>query len=217
MKRTSPYIGIFLMLALLLFSSNVWAEGPDTVSDAYDNKDSNNVTDESDTLGKADSVLSPQDEPPSFAATLAKMILSLLFIVFLIYVLVRIMSRAKSSKLSGPFRLIGGIHLAPHRSIQLVEIGRHMYVVGVGEEVRLLHRLEDEEEMDTIRSLIEGSAVQTNEWKAVKNWFQKMTKRGKLEEQSFESMLSEKLIGYRARQHDKDLDPDASNHEEGRL
>lgn len=217
MKRASPQIGILLLMALFLFASDVWAEGPDTVSHAYNSKDSNITDNQPDTLGNADSVLPSQDEPPSFAATLVKMILSLLLIVFLIYVLLRILSRAKTSRLSGPFRLVGGIHLAPHRSIQIVEIGKHMYIVGVGDEVRLLQRLEDEEEMDTIRSLVEGSAAQTNEWKALRNWFQKITKRGKLEEQSFESMLSEKLNSYRARHYESNRDSNASSNEEGRL
>lgn len=57
-------------------------------------------------------------------------------------------SQAKS------LRHLGGIAVGQNKSVQLIKIGSHVYVVGVGENVQLLEKIEDEVEIETILTAV---------------------------------------------------------------
>jgi flagellar protein FliO/FliZ len=142
----------------------------------------------------SDSPYGDPDEVP-FISTLVKMILALLLIIGMIYGLVRLLSRNRSIGMNGPFRLIGGVHLAPNKSVQMIEVGTHLYIVGVGEDVRLLRHIDDQRELDEIHSLLrDGISSDKSEWKMIKNLLGSWFKKRKSEEDiSFQTLLSEKL------------------------
>jgi flagellar protein FliO/FliZ len=143
----------------------------------------------------------------SIWSTFIKMILALVLIIGLIYGLVRLFSRQNQFRSRGPMRLLGGVHLAPQKSIQVLEIGEDLYVVGVGEDVRLLRHIPDGEEAEGIREQYnEKSQWETRGIQTLQQlWSQRKTKGlDKQEErlssgEDFHSLLSEKLDGIRKR------------------
>jgi flagellar protein FliO/FliZ len=82
------------------------------------------------------------DEDISLFPFLVKLFFSLIFIILLIYLLLKFLA-TKTRKLQsrGPFVLLGGCVLAPNRSLQMVLIGNTVYLLGVGENVQLIRTI----------------------------------------------------------------------------
>ncbi|MCY8586897.1 flagellar biosynthetic protein FliO, partial [Bacillus haynesii] len=76
-----------------------------------------------------------ETEPPSPSVSIfdfVKMIGALLFVIFLIYALVKFMN--KRNRLLKPFQYvenIGGTSLGQNKSVQLIKVGNRVLVVGV--------------------------------------------------------------------------------------
>lgn len=94
-----------------------------------------------------------------------KMIFALLFVIVLIYGLVKLMN--KRNRLLKPFQYvenIGGTSVGQNRSIQLIKVGKSVLVVGVGETIQLLKEIEDETEIEVILSQHEEAMSSKIEW-----------------------------------------------------
>lgn len=75
-----------------------------------------------------------------------KVILILIVIIGLIYVLVRFLAKKNQTWFGGrSIRVLSGIQLAPNKSVQVIEIGGIVYVLGVGDDVRLIDKITDQE------------------------------------------------------------------------
>jgi flagellar protein FliO/FliZ len=214
------------LILILLPSIGALAEehhDGDRVSEEYGEKNVGNGTSskEEETrseMGSDRPYLNQTDEVP-FISTLIKMILALLLIIGMIYGLVRLLSRNRSVRLSGPFRLIGGVHLAPNKSVQMIEVGNHLYIVGVGEDVRLLRHIDDQQEMDEIQTLLrERDTLESSEWKLIKNTLGNWAKKRKPDEEiSFQTVLSEKLDRFKNRnRRDNHWSSSESNDQDGK-
>lgn len=86
--------------------------------------------------------------PSVSAFDFVKMIFALLFVIVLIYGLVKLMN--KRNRLLKPFQYvenIGGTSVGQNRSIQLIKVGKSVLVVGVGETIQLLKEIEDEKRL----------------------------------------------------------------------
>ncbi|MBP1080026.1 flagellar protein FliO/FliZ [Bacillus capparidis] len=80
-----------------------------------------------------------------------RMIGALLFVIFLIYAVIKLLN--KRNKMIRPFQYIenlGGTSLGQNRSVQLIKVGERVMVVGVGESIQLLKEIENEEERKVI-------------------------------------------------------------------
>lgn len=80
-----------------------------------------------------------------------KTILALLFVVGLLYVLLKFINR--KSRLYDKNRMmknLGGLSLGQQKSIQLIVVGETYYLIGVGEDIRLLKEITDEEEVASL-------------------------------------------------------------------
>ncbi|RXT15125.1 flagellar biosynthetic protein FliO [Ammoniphilus sp. CFH 90114] len=79
---------------------------------------------------------------------LLKVVFFLIVIGLMIYFLIRFLSNQSRQSIGGlPLRLLGGIALGQNRSLQVVQLGGKVYVLGVGQDVRLLMEIENEEEV----------------------------------------------------------------------
>lgn len=88
--------------------------------------------------------------------TSVKIIFALLLIVGLIYTLLKFFNRTgKLTKNGEMLENIGGIPLGTNKSIQIIRIGKKLFVVGVGESIDMLTEITDEE---TITKMIEEKA-----------------------------------------------------------
>lgn len=98
-----------------------------------------------------------------------KLIFATLFVLSLIYALLRFMNQ-RGRFLSGKRGLIehlGGTNVGTNRSVQLVKVGKRILIVGVGESVQLLREIDDEEEVKELLSMHNESLQQMlepNKW-----------------------------------------------------
>ena len=119
------------------------------------------------------------DEPlrtePSFDsfAMMGQVLFALIFIIGIFFILMKILSSKKNVSFSGPARTLGGAALGPNKSLQLIEIGHSLYVVGVGEDVRLLDKIVDADEIAFIK---EGMSVHHSS-RPFTDWIRRLTGR----------------------------------------
>ncbi|MCM3557838.1 flagellar biosynthetic protein FliO [Brevibacillus borstelensis] len=81
---------------------------------------------------------------------LIQVIFSLGIILVLIYLLLRFLSKRQVGMAQGPIKVISMAPLGNGKSVQVVMIGESLYVLGVGENVQLLHHIPAGEEADLI-------------------------------------------------------------------
>lgn len=87
-----------------------------------------------------DNQTNPTEEAPSSSVSImdfVKMIGALLFVILLIYGLVRFVG--KQNRLLKPFRYvenIGGTTVGQNRSVQLIKVGKRVLVVGVADSIQ---------------------------------------------------------------------------------
>lgn len=161
-KRLITLVSVMLLLLMLqpvqLVSASAnapvseWFEQPDPNSDGSDRTDSGN-----------DRPDSPADDEQSDSGTVSlslwdylKMLFALLFVVGLLYSLLRFVNKRNLQYQKN--RLIqnhGGINLGQHKSVQVLEIGNSFFLVGVGEDITLLKEITDPAEIERFRKNFE--------------------------------------------------------------
>jgi flagellar protein FliO/FliZ len=76
-----------------------------------------------------------------------KMILALAFVLFLVYILLKFVTKRNRMFQQGQSIVnLGGTSLGQNKSIQMVKVGNRLFVVGVGESISLLKEIDDEQE-----------------------------------------------------------------------
>lgn len=82
---------------------------------------------------------------------IAKMVFATVFVVALLYILLKFINKRNHSyKSSQLIENLGGTSLGANRSIQIVKLGKRLLVVGVGENIQLIKEIEDEAEYKEI-------------------------------------------------------------------
>ncbi|MEK3908333.1 flagellar biosynthetic protein FliO [Oceanobacillus sp. FSL W7-1309] len=99
-------------------------------------------------------LLTDNNKSSSMAFELVRMFFALLLVLGLIYVLLKFLN--KRNKLFNQVKALenlGGISVGQNRSIQIIRIGKRLYLVGVGENVELLQEITDDEvKQDIVRN-----------------------------------------------------------------
>lgn len=100
-----------------------------------------------DTESEEPSIKEPVSEDRSLFSVIGSLILYTLLIVGLIYGLVKFLaSRQRSLTNSSVVKVIGASSVGGQKSVQVVQIGNQLLVVGVGEDVSLLTEITDEQQ-----------------------------------------------------------------------
>ncbi|MCC3357461.1 flagellar biosynthetic protein FliO [Bacillus sp. REN16] len=124
-----------------------------------------------------------------------KMIFTTLFVIALIYFLLKFVN--KRNRMFNQQRFIenlGGTSLGTNRSIQIVKVGERILVVGVGDSIQLLKEIEDTEEINEILTQHNSSLESMIQPKDLINRFLDKRKVAKDSDQSlFSSMLQKQL------------------------
>lgn len=90
-----------------------------------------------------------------------KVMVALLFVVGLLYGLLKFVNRKNRLYDKNRYMInIGGLSLGQHKSIQLVVIGDSYYLVGVGDDVSLLKEITDPEEIDKLVDFYKGDDLE---------------------------------------------------------
>lgn len=144
-----------VFVIILLFSSfsdhqAAYAKDGNTVYDAYQ-------TDQGQKNTVATQGTHRAGETSSLVPQVLKFIFSFAAIIVLLLLCLKFL-KAKSKQMTsqGPMYTMGGHSLGGNRSLQLMMIGKTLYILGVGNDVQLLRTIEPGDEQDSIlQSLVE--------------------------------------------------------------
>ncbi|KEP27839.1 MULTISPECIES: flagella biosynthesis regulatory protein FliZ [Bacillus] len=198
-KRLICIAMISFMLFLTMQPTSLFAETKDpengTVNDwLKDEKESKKDTEKKTT----DNQTNPAEEVPSSSVSImdfVKMIGALLFVILLIYGLVRFVG--KQNRLLKPFRYvenIGGTTVGQNRSVQLIKVGKRVLVVGVADSIQLLKEIDDEQECEAIvKQYEEAMESKTDIPKIVQKFTSQVKKHDKTTTSSFSANLKAQL------------------------
>ncbi|EGQ27376.1 flagellar biosynthesis protein [Sporosarcina newyorkensis 2681] len=160
---------LIMLLACLVFLPSAYAEtDPDAVvSDCIGKgKDCNSeapATDKPDNGTVSDPQTSSEPPKGLTAWDYIRTLLAFIFVIGLLVWLLRFLNkRNRNFDQTRLMTNLGGVPLGQHKSIQLVKMGNHYFVVGVGEDVQLLKEIEDPDEIADLLARYdrEGSEVQ---------------------------------------------------------
>lgn len=151
----------------------------------------------------ADSLFPEHDNPsngPGFETigNMVYVILVLLVIIGMILLLVRFLS--KKSKMFGSHQVMNhltGIQLAQQKSVQLIELGDTLYLLGVGEDIQLIDKITDPDDIARIKEQLDVHVPVLGErslqW-LKGSWLGKKTNRKSREEESASSSSFQEVL-----------------------
>ncbi|OIU72216.1 hypothetical protein BHE18_06175 [Rossellomorea aquimaris] len=125
-----------------------------------------------------------------------KMIFALIFVVALIYFLLKFINqKGRSFQQTKMINHLGGAPLGGNRSVQIVKVGNQVLVLGVGEDIQLLKEVHDEKEKEEILAYYHNGTEQVRDAKTVvSNLLTKVTGgTGSSEQGSFQSHFKKQL------------------------
>lgn len=150
-------LSFLLIMTLFCTTSRVTFATDTTSTSVYDT-----IQKQSQQKGKNAPSLSPsstQKQPLQLKAqpsggtffTFLKLMLALGLVLLLIFGTFKFLTkRTRAFQSVGHIRNLGGVSVGANRSVQLVKIGDEVLVVGVGESVSLLKKVEDEVFLETL-------------------------------------------------------------------
>ncbi|UUZ97288.1 flagellar biosynthetic protein FliO [Paenibacillus sp. P25] len=99
-------------------------------------------------------------------------------------------------------RSLGGVALGPNKSIQVVEIGKSLYVVGVGQEVQLLEKIDNEADVAYLTEMMtSGPAVPGAGFETIGGLIRKLRSKSQPEEEEMELSASFQEVFHNKMQH----------------
>ncbi|KGP73999.1 flagellar biosynthetic protein FliO [Pontibacillus yanchengensis] len=108
-------------------------------------QDNNNPNEQGEEEPSTPSPEQSSSDSPSLGWQIVKLVFAVLFIVALIYGLLKFVNkRNKIFQNVKTLENIGGVSLGQNKSLQVVRIGEQYYAVGVGDNVELLTEITDE-------------------------------------------------------------------------
>src|SRR5699024_10170874 len=137
----------------------------------------------------------------SLAQSMVKMFIALFFVLLLIYVLVRLFNR-KNRRMTqtNVIENLGGINVGTNKSVQIIRIGKDMYVIGVGESVELLKEITDQDVVQQLNEYSEQPNQVNEKFPALIN---KVRKRKDIEDenedQTFNDLFKRELNEMKSR------------------
>lgn len=100
-----------------------------------------------------------------YILNLVWVIIVLAVIIGLIVLLLRFLGRKNQTWLSRrAIRTIGGMALGPNKSIQVIEIGNTVYLIGVGDDITLVDKISDPEEAMLVIQSFQSEAAEPNQF-----------------------------------------------------
>ena len=176
---------LLLFLSFFMSSSAVWAAGP-SVSDCTKNPELDGCASQSDDAGKEDGnekkegVISSSSSSESQSAPLIWSIVRLVFVLILILALIYGLlkffnSKNKLMNRNRTMENLGGMNLAPNRSIQAVRIGSQVFILGVGDSVEIITEITNEETKEHLLNREEEGNL--DQVFGMKKWLAKFNKK----------------------------------------
>ncbi|WP_175453947.1 flagellar biosynthetic protein FliO [Psychrobacillus sp. OK028] len=122
------------------------------------NKDESN---EKESQSNQEEAPETTDEPVSVGVSVTawdyiKMIFALLFVIALLYGLLRFVnSRNKTFQTNQLIQNLGGVGVGQGKSLQLMQVGNSIFLVGIGEDITLIKEINDPAEIEKLTKIYE--------------------------------------------------------------
>jgi len=157
-------------------------------TDKKDDVDTNTPTED-----KEKELEESSDGGTSLFVVFLKMTFALLLVLGLIYVLLQLLKRKNKLFLrSNALENIGGITVGSNKSMQIVRIGSRFFVIGVGENVEILHEITDQ---DVVQDLLDREENNQNPTNRLWEFFKHNKEKEENGERNFKQLFSREL-GY---------------------
>ncbi|WP_179090171.1 flagellar biosynthetic protein FliO [Paenibacillus sp. FSL H8-0548] len=92
----------------------------------------------------------------NLAGSLIWVIISLAIVIVLIILVIKFLSqRSQRWGTNRSLRSLGGLALGQNNSLQVIEIAGRIYIVGIGENITLIDKIEDPEQVHAIIAVLE--------------------------------------------------------------
>jgi flagellar protein FliO/FliZ len=124
----------------------------------------------------------------------------LILIIALFFVLIKFLAKKNQySPFGRSIRSLGGVPLGTNKSIQIVEIGHSLFVVGVGENIQMLEKIDDPEEVAYVTELLTSTQSDQTSFLSLSKWIEKLRgSKREIEEEveltsSFQQVFHDKL------------------------
>lgn len=154
MKEKTPIlIYISLILSLLIFHPITIFAQSNHVKDCLENEEDCTELEGTylDEVDSEDQLEALGKNERSLPWLLFRMGIALLLVIALIYLSLRFLN--KRQNLFQPMQALenlGGISVGQNKTIQVIRVGTKVYLIGVGDDVKLLKEIEDEDVIETL-------------------------------------------------------------------
>lgn len=152
---------------------------------------------------------------------LVRVVFVLIVIIGIFLLIMKVVAQKnKMFQSARSIKSIGGLGLGPNKSVQVVQVGRSLLVLGVGNDVELVAKIDDPEEIQYILEHMQPSAGDFRGFPTIGEWFKRTVRRqGDPEDldvtPSFQAVFQEKMQRIANRQQKVDevmgRDPDHNN------
>ncbi|WP_127580632.1 flagellar biosynthetic protein FliO [Paenibacillus koleovorans] len=89
-----------------------------------------------------------QGSSPGVVVMVVKVLFYLIIIIGLFFLIMKIIAQKNRTMMRGrALNTLGGVPLGQNKSLQVVEVGRSIYLLGVGDNVQLIQKIDDPEEV----------------------------------------------------------------------
>ena len=153
-KEKSLFAKMVIISVLLIFVSTIspvltFADGDGYVSDALNKSQSGKGLENNDEDAGEDETESASSNIGVF--DYIKVLFALGLVIGLLVFILKMLNRKNQAyQQNSLMKNLGGISVGAQKSVQLLQIGNRLYIVGVGEDISLIREIEDTEEMEQI-------------------------------------------------------------------
>lgn len=123
----------------------------------------------------------------------------LVILIALFLLVIRLLAKRNKHLMSGrSVKALGGLPLGQNKSLQIVQIGNSLYVLGVGNDIRLLDKIDDPDEIRYIDDYLHHSGSQNpSAFPTVGEWLNRLKRKDTIEDadlsSSFQAVFHEKM------------------------
>ncbi|MBS4172529.1 flagellar biosynthetic protein FliO [Bacillus sp. FJAT-49736] len=166
----------------------------------YYGKDKNQKTTTKSNISPKDTQVNSDSSSPVISFwDVTKMIFALILVIALLYYLLKFINKKSRSYQQNRFvQNFGGTSLGGNRSLQIVKAGKRILILGVGEDIRLLKEIEDQQEIDDFMKQYEEQTEHSIEPKDIVSKIAKRIngykKNVEGSQPSFQNLLKEQLL-----------------------
>ncbi|MGV3467025.1 MAG: flagellar biosynthetic protein FliO [Heyndrickxia sp.] len=164
------------------------------------NKDKDQQTQKSSNTQKKSQTNADSGSPVISILDVVKMIFALILVIALLYYLLKFINKkSRNYQQNRIVQNFGGTSLGGNRSLQIVKAGKRILIIGVGEDIRLLKEIDDQQEIEEFIQQFDAEMERSMEPRDIVsklskriNSLKKNTETTK-QQPSFQNLLKEQL------------------------